>query len=760
VIRVITPGTVIDSSMLDENANTYIMSVFKNKDSVAYAYTDISTGEFCVGFSKGDKILSYLNDQIMRIMPAEIIANEDMMNISENLPAVKSNSVVKFSQYYEWAYNYSTCEKAVLDNYGIQSIVGYDFAQSDCIIAIGALLQYIKETQKRTLKHFKLPKVIHDENFMYIDTNTRRNLELEQTMRDGVKVGSLLWVLDKTKTGGGARALRRLINQPIQDINEINQRLNIVEAIKNNHLVRASLLKELAGVRDIERIVGKLSYGTITPKECVAIMETLEHTPIIKSILENSGDENLINLSSKINNFEILKQRIQQTINSEPPTVLKDGGFIAKGFNAELDRLTELFTKTKELIESMTLREREETGIKNLKIGYNRVFGYYIEVGKQYAEQVPFNYIRKQTVSNNERYITEELKKFENEVLTAQESAIKLELEIYENFKLEMFEYHRGLQELAQIISLIDAFLSLAIVADENNYVKPSLTNSSVIKIKNGRHPVIEKIQRNNEFIANDCLLDGEENRTMILTGPNMAGKSTYMRQVALITFMAHIGSFVPADEAEISIVDRIFTRIGASDDLAVGQSTFMVEMVEVSNILHYATNKSLIILDEVGRGTSTHDGLSIAWSVVEYLSEHLSCKTLFATHYHELMQLENLLKGVKNYCISIKEISGELVFLRKIMRGSATRSYGIEVANLAGIPASIISRAKAILKDLEDGEFNEISQIQADKSNTTVVHKKSSEIIDILKSCDINNISPMIAFDTLTRLIELAKND
>lgn len=754
VVRIITPGTVVDESMLDESVNTFVMCVYKNKDTISYAYADISTGEFYVGENKSSKSLTYLNDQIMRVQPSEIICNEEMHNIADELPITKNNRQLRFNQYYEWAFNLSDCEKHILKEYNLKSVKGYDFSTDACIISIGALLTYIEETQKRELKHLNMPKFLHDEQFMYLDTNTRRNLEIEQTMRDGTKTGSLLWVLDKTETGGGARKLRHFVNQPLQDIEAINKRLDCVTALKNNALVRSSLKNEFKSIRDIERYVGKLGYGTINPRDCLAIKETIEHSPHIKDILLNSGDESLIGLGNQIENFEDLRLEISNTISNDAPNVMKDGNYIKDGKNKELDRLRNIYTNTTNYILSMETREREETGIKNLKIGYNKVFGYYIEVSKQYADVVPFRYIRKQTLTTGERYITEELKKFETEVLTSKESAIKIEEEIYAEFKQKIMTYCHGLQKLADVLSTIDAYLSLAIVADENNYVRPIITNKDTINIKAGRHPVIEKIQKKNSFISNDCILDGQDNRTMILTGPNMAGKSTYMRQVALITLMAHIGSFVPADSAEICLVDRIFTRIGASDDLAVGQSTFMVEMVEVSNILRFATNKSLIILDEVGRGTSTHDGLSIAWSVVDYLSLHLTCKTLFATHYHELMQLEGKLDGVKNYCISIKEIAGELVFLRKIMRGSATRSYGIEVASLAGLPKEVVDKAKLLLRDLEDGKIDNVIP----KTSQKAMPKNVSEIMDIIDSIDVNNISPMIAFDTLIRLVELKK--
>ncbi len=756
VVRVITPGTVIDTSMLDESTNSYIMCVFKNKNAISFAYADISTGEMYVGASEGDKAMSYLNDNIIRTKPQEIICNNEMMDCQEELMVTKTHSCPKFSQYYEWAFGYSSCERQILDTYGLGSLKGYDFAENQSgIIAVGALLQYISETQKRVLKHFYMPRFIHDEQYMYIDTNTRRNLELEQTMRDGSKIGSLLWVLDKTQTGGGARMLRKFVNQPLQSQSAINQRLNFVESLINCPMARASLVAEFKNVSDIERIVGKLSYGTISPKECNAIKYTLQSAPKIKDILLSSNNELLIGLGNQIADLDDLRIKISNTIANEVPPTMKEGGYIKQGFNAELDNFRRTYQNTKDIIAEMEVREREDTGIKNLKIGYNKVFGYYIEVNRQYSDLVPFRYVRKQTITNNERYITEELKGFETKVLTSEENALKLETKLYAQFRQEIMEYCVPLQKLAECLSTLDVYLSLAIVASNNNYVRPSLNNENRINIKNGRHPVIERLLKQNEFISNDTLLDDQDNRTMILTGPNMAGKSTYMRQVALITFLAHIGSFVPADSADICIVDRIFTRIGASDDLAVGQSTFMVEMVEVSNILRFATNKSLIILDEVGRGTSTHDGLSIAWAVVDYLCSHLTCKTLFATHYHELMHLESLMSGVKNYCISIKEFGGQLVFLRKIMRGSATRSYGIEVASLAGLPQEVIAKAKSLLQELESGNTNLSAPI---KEKQPELPKKYKEIIDILSNSDINSISPIVAFDTLARLIELNK--
>ena len=745
VVRVITPGTVIDSSMLIENCNTYIMCIYKSKNTISYAYSDISTGEIYVSEYSGENWLGYINDQIVRVMPSEIICNAEMLSASNDLPCVQSNAKFRFSAYYEWAFNYYDAEKTVLKQYNIKSIKGYDFDSKNCVIAVGALLEYFLETQKRELKHIKMPRLLRDEQFMYIDTNTRRNLEIEQTMRENSKYGSLLWVIDKTCTNGGSRMLRNWLRQPLQDKNAINDRLDMVEALYNDALSRADLKNCLSKVQDIERIVGKIAYGNLTPKDCLALATSLAETPNIKTVLNRANNEQLKRLTNNLVDTTAISDLINATIIDSPPALMKDGGYIRPGFNSSLDRLRDLKRNAEDYILQIQNNEREKTGIKNLKIGYNKVFGYYLEVNKMYSDLVPFNYIRKQTISNNERYITEELKKFEEEVLTSHEDAIKLESQIFANLKEQLLNNTEVMQQVANIISVVDCIYSLSTVAVENDYCKPNITEGKQINIVAGRHPVVEKMLKGQDFIPNDCKLNDAEQRTMILTGPNMAGKSTFMRQVALITYLAHIGSFVPASSADICIIDRIFTRIGASDDLSVGQSTFMVEMIEVANILNFCTNNSLIILDEVGRGTSTFDGLSIAWAVVEYLSKNLKAKTLFATHYHELMQLEGLYEGVKNFCISIKEIGGKLVFLRKIMRGSATRSYGIEVASLAGLPESIVNRAKELIKEFESEKINDQVQVE-------------SEIIDTLKDIDVNKLSPLTAFDTLVHLVELVK--
>ena len=746
VVRVITPGTLIDSSMLTERANSYMMCVYKTRNEVSYAYADLSTGEIAVGEYNGKNVASYINDQIVRIMPSEIICNNEVIDIERDIPCIERNNF-KLNLYYDWAFSYSNAERILLKQYSLNSLHGYDFDSTNCVIALGALLEYFKETQMRDLMHMRMPRLIKDDQFMYLDTNTRRNLEIEASMRDGSKYATLLWVLDNTCTAGGARLLRSWIRLPLQNKSEIEKRQDMIESLVKNPAIMTELKLALDQIQDIERIVGKISYGNVMPKDCLALAYSLENAPKVKTALINSNQKDLINLADALVDTTALSNLILSAIKENPPAILKDGDYIKDGFNSDLDEQRHMKDTVERDIINMQESERQTTGIKNLKIGYNKVYGYYIEVNKSMTEYVPFNYIRKQTVSNNERYITEQLKNYEEKILNSHENALKLEEQIYNGIKEQLKQNTLVLQRIASAISTADCIYSLSSVAVTNDYVRPNMLNTRDIQIVAGRHPVVEKLLKNADFIPNDCTLNDSDDRTMILTGPNMAGKSTYMRQVALITYMAHIGSFVPARSAKIGIVDRIFTRIGASDDLAVGQSTFMVEMIEVSNILNYATNNSLIILDEVGRGTSTYDGLSIAWSVIEYLSKHLKAKTLFATHYHEFMQLEGKLDGVKNYCISIKEVGGRLVFLRRIMRGSATKSYGIEVAGLAGLPKSVIDRAKELLTELTE---NKDKNLESSNSN--------SEIVNILKEIDINKMSPISAFETLSHLIELVK--
>lgn len=752
IIRIITAGTVTESSMLDENKSNYIMCIHKSKNKIAYCYADITTGEFFCGESETENLLDYLNDQIVRVMPAQIICNSEVYELVAQLPT-QQYKTVRFEEYYAWAFQKTNAEKIILEQYSLSSLKGYDFNTANISLCVGAMLNYLKETQKRSLNHLKIPKLLSDKQFMYIDTNTRRNLEIEETLRERNKVGSLLWVLDKTCTSAGKRMLRNWLAQPLQSSQEIKLRLHLVEQLTKNSAVRMSLQLELSKIQDIERLVGKISYGNIMPRDCLALSSSIKLAPKIKSIICSLNDEYFNDLVSKITDMSEFCAVIDSTIKLDSPLVLKDGNYINDGINKDLDYYRNISVNAKNFIAEVEAREREKTGIKNLKIAYNRVFGYYIEINKSNADKVPFDYIRKQTISNSERYITEELKKFEEDILSSTDKAIRLEAEIFATLREYLMKYCSELQKIASTFATIDTLSSLASVAVNNNYCKPAINTNNDIKVVNGRHPVVEIMLSNDNFIGNDTYLNDKDDRTIILTGPNMAGKSTYMRQIALITIMAHIGSFVPADSADICIVDRIFTRIGASDDLSVGQSTFMVEMVEVSNILQYATNKSLIILDEVGRGTSTFDGLSIAWAVVEYLASHLSVKTLFATHFHELTQLEGKVEGVKNYNIAIKDIDGHLVFLRKIMRGGAQKSFGIEVASLAGLPENIIKRAKNIISVLEKKEMSTIDTVKKPQKIKTNIER----IVDDL---DMDKISPMLAFETLLQMKSLVEKE
>ncbi|MBO4937269.1 MAG: DNA mismatch repair protein MutS, partial [Clostridia bacterium] len=728
--------------MLDEATNNYIMSLYTDGKVYAYAYSDITTGLFKAGIVD---TLGQIDDQIARLCPSEILCNEMVYAEHKNLSCAISGDNVEIKKYYEWAYQTNNASKIIEEHYHLASIKGFDFCQDTNLISvIGSLLQYLKDTQKRTISNLAIPSVEYAKDILYIDSNTRRNLELEENSRNREKKGSLLWVLDDTKTSMGKRKLKSWLRTPLQDVKAITARQDKIESLINVPIIRQSLDIELDALVDIERLVGRINYGSVGPKDCLALAESLEHMPNIKATLQVLPVFN--DMCEQLSDVQEVVAYIRKMINKDTPTFVSDGGAINDGVDENLDRYRSMTSNAKEYIEKLEARERYETGIKNLKVAYNRVYGYYIEVNKQYTSLVPYGYIHKQTVANNERYVTEELKKYEEELLTSDDKALKLEQAIYQQVKEHLAQYTVVLLKIANILAEIDCFNSLAKVAYANDYIRPVVDNSRQINIVSGRHPVVEQSIKRNSFVPNDCKLDDADNRIMIITGPNMAGKSTFMRQNALIVFMAHLGSFVPAKSAHIGIVDRIFTRIGASDDLMYGQSTFMVEMVEVANILSSATDASLVLLDEVGRGTSTYDGLSIAWSVVDYLSTKLKAKTLFATHYHELTELEGKLDGVKNYRVIISEIAGELVFVRKVERGGAMRSFGIEVASLAGIPKVVIDRAKEILTKLEAGEKSQIDATGEDKVHT------------MLKQIDFNSLTPLKAMETLEYLINMVK--
>jgi len=760
VVRVITPGTVTEDNILEENRNNYIMSIYLEEGKLALCYSDITTGEFKVQNIDSNLVVGF-TDAITRVMPKEVIGNTEAKEFYNDLPVLRLGTLPKFTPYFDWAFGNDRADKNLKEQFGENYKKVFELEKNKMGVCVaGGLIEYLNETQKRMMKNINKIQTVKNNEFLMIDPNSRRNLELTETIQERKKFGSLLWLLDKTKTSMGARKLRKIFDEPLRNAKIINERLNAVEELVKKILLRDRLSEELADIHDIERLSGKIAYGSVNPKDLLSLKSSLQALPELKNTL--SASVNLNKYADKIGDFNAITDLLEKAIKEDAPYVLKDGGFIKDGFNQELDDLRNMkndATAWKNEIEQV---EREKTGIANLKIGYNRVFGYYIEVNKKDGDKVPLYYERKQTVSNNERYITEDLKNMEEKVLNASENAIKLEVKIFNAIKESLLNYVEAFQMTAEAIAEVDSILSLAITAVKYNFVKPVINNNvKHIKIEEGRHPVVEAFLRNANFISNDTYLDNIDDRIMILTGPNMAGKSTYMRQVALITFMAHIGSFVPAKSAEVSVTDRIFTRVGASDDLAFGQSTFMVEMSEVANILAGATDESLIILDEIGRGTSTFDGLSIAWAVVEHISKHLKAKTLFATHYHELTDLEGVLDGVKNYKIAVKELDDSVIFLHKILRGGANKSFGIEVARLAGVPKDVLKRAKEISANLEKLNHKlDLDIFNEDKTKAEDNTKLAMSLYNILKDIDVNRISPMGAFDILVDLVKKSKGE
>lgn len=751
VIRIVSAGTLIEEDQLDEKTNNYIASVLKGEDSCALAWADITTGEFCVTEYFGEKMLDDCFGELLKLSVAEIIANEEMAKIACDRKEIQKKALPPFSMYVPWAFNVGAAEKSLLEQFSATSLASYGIAgKSLCIGAAGALVEYLKETQKHALKNLTSVTYRSTEQYMVLDTIAVRNLELTRTLGENKRYGSLLWLLDKTKTGMGARLLSSMILSPLQKIDEIVYRQEGVSELFDASVIRMGISDQLKGVKDVARLSGKISNGNLTPRDCIALAASLDCLPSLRFQLTGFTSRILSDVSAKLLDMSDVVSTLTSAIDPDAPAVLKDGGYIRRGYNSELDSLRDLRAGGKSVIAEIEARERERTGIKPLKIGFNRVFGYYIEVSKTFRDKVPYDYQRKQTLTTGERYITEELKEIETKILTSEERALKIEEELYSRIRSYLLENLERFKTVADGIALLDVLVSLATVAKENKYVKPTMVESGEpLVISEGRHPVVERISKE-RFVPNDTLLDSDENRTMILTGPNMAGKSTYMRQNALIVLMSHIGSFVPARSAKIPVVDRIFTRVGASDNLIYDQSTFMVEMTEVASILLNATNRSLLILDEVGRGTSTYDGLSIAWAVIEYLNNVIGAKTLFATHYHELTELEGNMQGVKNYKVTVKEVNGAVLFLRKIMRGGANKSFGVEVASLAGVPSQVTGRAKQILKELEKKDIMRGKVVQKETEEPVV-----SEVERILSDIDVNTLSPMQALMLLSDLKE-----
>lgn len=791
VIRVVTPGTTISTEALDESKNNYLMSVVCIGDTYGISVVDITTGDYYVTEVND---LHTLMDEINKFQPSEMICNQAFCANEAEIKEMRERYKITVSCLESRYFNEETCVHSLKEHFHIASLNGLGLEAYHCgIIAAGSLLLYLLETQKNSLLHLTTLIPYSTSRYMILDTSTRRNLELTETLREKQKRGSLLWVLDKTKTAMGARTLRNYMEQPLISKTEIERRQDAIEELNQNLITREEIREYLHSIYDLERLIGRISYKTANPRDFIAFQTSLEMIPHIKYLLAGFQSELLKELWEQMDSLEDICTLIKNSIAEEPPIVIREGGIIKNGYHEEVDKLRQAKTEGKNWIADLEVKERERTGIKNLKIKYNRVFGYYLEVTNSFQNLVPENYTRKQTLSNAERYITPELKELEDMILGAEDRLISLEYDLFCEIREKIANEVLRIQTTAKAVAQVDVFASLAYVAEHNQFVRPTINEEGVIRIKNGRHPVVEQMIPNDMFVANDTFLDNQSNRIAIITGPNMAGKSTYMRQTALIVLLAQIGSFVPAVEAEISICDRIFTRVGASDDLASGQSTFMVEMTEVANILRNATARSLIVLDEIGRGTSTFDGLSIAWAVVEYIGDTkiLGAKTLFATHYHELTELEGKLNGVNNYCIAVKEQGDDIVFLRKIIKGGADKSYGIQVAKLAGVPDLVIERAKELVEELSDADIAErakgIAVQKADENknmeNTVVQKNKNGKkkqnlsnelelgqmslfdtmtdntIIQELASIDLGNITPIEALNRLYQLQSKVKN-
>ncbi len=706
VTRVVTPGTNLNTQALDETKNNYLMCIVYTTNAYGVSYVDVTTGDYYFAEFESRNLLL---DEIGKVLPSEIICNDSFPVSGVDMDDLKGRLGIVISAIDAWYFDESRCISALKRHFKVESLAGLGLdGYGIGIIAAGAVMQYLEETQKISLDHITQLHPYLSDRFMLLDRSTRRNLELCETMREKAKRGSLFWVLDKTKTAMGARMLRSAIEQPLLRLEEINGRLDAIEALNENIINREELREYLGPIYDLERLISKISYRSANPRDLIAFRQSLSMLPSIKLILNTYEGTLLKTYGEEMDDLQPLYHLIQSAIEEEPPLAVREGGIICEGYHEEVDRLRHAKTEGKTWLAELLEEEKEKTGIKNLKIKYNKVFGYYLEVTNSYKELVPDDWTRKQTLANAERYTTPKLKELEDTILGAEDRLYALEYELFCEIREKIYEQIGTIQATAKIIAAVDMLASLALVAEQNHYIRPKVTQDGKIDIKEGRHPVVEKMIQNDMFVSNDTYLDDDKHKIAIITGPNMAGKSTYMRQTALLVLMAQIGSFVPAKSASIGMVDRIFTRVGASDDLASGQSTFMVEMTEVANILRNATKNSLIILDEIGRGTSTFDGLSIAWAVIEHLSNPklLGAKTLFATHYHELTELEGKLDSVDNYCIAVKEQGEDIVFLRKIVKGGADKSYGIQVAKLAGVPAPILARARELVEQLSTNDI------------------------------------------------------
>ncbi len=764
IIRTITPGTVIEASMLQEDCNNYIASVYFGAMGAGICFADITTGEMLATDMSGDDMTVYAMNEIGRFTPKEVLLNPAAADDGALIDFLHEHMDSGLERMTDEQYEYAACEQLVRRQFAASMETETVADHPMIVCAVGALLRYLMDTQQSDLSNLDTLQLYYQGQYLELDLNARRNLELFETMRTKEKRGSLLWVLDHTKTAMGARLLRQWMSKPLRSPNQILQRQKAVGELKDDLVRRTALTDELRQMFDIERLIGRIVYGTANCRDMRSMCATLEHVPEIRIQLAQCQSSMLQVLCESMDELQDVKQLIQAAIVEDPPFSLREGGFIQEGYSEELDKLRDIASGGKGSIAAIEEREREATGISKLKVGYNRVFGYYIEVARSLADKVPAYYVRKQTLANAERYITDELKQYENTVLQAQERITDLEYQLFTEVREQISAAVHRIQITAQTLAQTDVLCSLAEVADLYQYCCPEVEYSPVIDIKEGRHPVVERMLRDTMFIANDTLLDDKANRIAVITGPNMAGKSTYMRQVALITIMAQMGSFVPAKSARIGIADRVFTRVGASDDLASGQSTFMVEMSEVADILTHATRFSLVILDEIGRGTSTFDGMSIARAVVEYIADpkKIGARTLFATHYHELTALEDLMEGVKNYNIAVKKRGEDITFLRKIIPGGADDSYGIAVAKLAGVPKPVLRRAKAILKDLEDHapkiEVHEVEDAEEEATQMSLSSYQSDDVAEKLRAVNVNTMTPIEALNLVFELQKMVE--
>ena len=778
VIRVVTPGTNLNVQSLEAGKNNYLLSIAYTPDGIGISAADVTTGDYYVTEVED---LKKLNDELMKYEPSEIICNEAFLVSGFDVNDLKTRLHISVNALESHMFDDNGCRRILMKHFKVNTLIGLGVEEFPTgLLAAGALLQYLYDTQKTDLEHFTHIYPYLTSKYMLLDSSTRRNLELTETLREKQKRGSLLWVLDKTKTAMGARLLRNYIEQPLIEKDEMEKRLDAIQELNQDSISRDEIREYLNPIYDLERLLSKVTYKTANPRDLIAFRNSLEMLPPIKTVLAAFEKEELVEIREQIDGLEDIYQLIDEAIIEEPPISIREGGMIKDGFDETIDRLRSAKHDGKQWLAQLEEEDRERTGIKNLKIKYNKVFGYYFEVTNSYKNLVPEDYIRKQTLANVERYTTPRLKELEDTILNAEDKLQTLEYDVFCKIRDTIAQELVRIQNTAKAIAKLDVYASLSLVSERNHYVRPKLNEKGVIDIKDGRHPVVEQMITNDMFIANDTYLDNGSHCISVITGPNMAGKSTYMRQTALIVLMAQIGCFVPARTANIGIVDRIFTRVGASDDLASGQSTFMVEMNEVANILRNATSKSLLILDEIGRGTSTFDGLSIAWAVIEHISNRklLGAKTLFATHYHELTELEGKMNNVNNYCIAVKECGDDIVFLRKIVKGGADKSYGIQVAKLAGVPDMVIDRAKEIVEQLSDNDITEkVQNIAIDNKNDGKAKKQpkydevdlaqmslfdtvtDEDILKELMEIEVTTLTPLDALNTLYRLQNKLKN-